>query len=97
MITKKVRVTQYIEVTVDESKMGDEFLDDFSKTFFPFADIDDHILHIAQLRARGIFDLKNAFVEGYGRIDKMGISASVVGQSEEILTDRLWGRKICTP
>lgn len=85
LITKTVRVTQDVEVTVDESKFDSDFIDEFFHTFFPFTDIDDHIVHIAQMRARGIFDIPDAFVEGYGLIQEMGIVAKVVEQGEEIL------------
>ena len=73
MTKKTVRVTQEIWVQVDESKFTPDFLKEFRETMYNFPDINDHIEHLAQLKARGIITHKNQFVEGYGNLLDMGI------------------------
>lgn len=75
-----VEVTQLVEVTIDVTKFTPAFMAEFRASFFPFHELNEHIEHLAQLHARGVFDLefKKSFVEGYGFNDAMGISAVTV-------------------
>lgn len=76
MTTKKtVYVTLTIDVEVDETKFTDEFMQEFRDTFYQFNKLDDHIEHLAQLHARGIYD-DDSFIEGYGPASDMGIRLS---------------------
>lgn len=84
MVTKTVEVTQSIKVTIDETKFTKEFLEHFASYMFPFAGIDDHIEHLAQMHARGMADFPSTFIEGYGTAEDMGISFEVVEQHEVI-------------
>lgn len=69
MKTFEVDFTQRLEITVDEEKFTDEFLDEFAEHFFPFDTVREHIAHIAQLYARGVYEgSRGEFVEGYGNI-----------------------------
>lgn len=77
-------VTQTIEVTVDESKFTDEFMNQFRKDFYDFDSVDDHIRHLAQLYARGVVDEFTTFIEGYGKPQDMGISFYAVECQAEI-------------
>jgi len=76
---KEVRVTQIIEVTIDEDKFDDVFMEEFRESFYNFQSIDDHIEHLAQLYARGITDgSSKSFIEGYGFCEDMSIGFKVV-------------------
>lgn len=81
-----IMVEQEIEVEVDESKFDEKFMEEFRKSFYQLDDIEDHMMHIAQLQARGIIDLSiiPEFIEGYGPSQDMGIKAKVVGGEEYI-------------
>ena len=81
-MTKKVWVNQLVEVTVDETKFTEEFLEGFHRYFYNFYDIEDHIEHLAQLEARG---LSSQFIEGYGEAkENFGLDMKVVCQEEYI-------------
>ena len=82
---QEVTVTQRVEVTVDETKFTDEFMAEFRQNMYPFDTIQDHILHLAQLYARGITDdFPGDFIEGYGRPAEFGIKFRTVGMDVEI-------------
>jgi hypothetical protein len=85
MITKTVQVTFRVNVTVDETKFTEDFLTEFTESFFPFQNIDDHIKHLAQLAAREFIDGPSTFIEGYGVASEMGISVDIEDEEEEIL------------
>ncbi len=70
---KTVGVSQLVEVQVDEAKFTPKFMEEFRQAFFPFQTIDDHILHLAQLHARGLADDFSTFIEGYGDPKEFGI------------------------
>lgn len=71
MKTFDVDVTQRLEITVDETKFTEEFFDEFTEYFFPYDTIEEHVKHIAQLYARGVYQgSRGEFVEGYGKIDE---------------------------
>jgi hypothetical protein len=77
----RVEVTQTVEVELDPTKFDEAFMEEFRESFFPFSDLGDHAEHLAQLEARGVVDLgrySTEFVEGYGPIKDMGISARVI-------------------
>jgi hypothetical protein len=59
-----------VEIEIDEAKFDKAFMAEFSESFFPFFDIEDHVKHLAQLQARELLD---DFTEGYGTIKDMGI------------------------
>ena len=65
-----------IEIELDESKFDEAFLGEFRESFYNFQDIEDHVMHIAQLEARGLLQ---DFTEGYGPIADMGINARTIG------------------
>lgn len=77
---KHVVVTQVMTVELDESKFTPEFQRDFSASIFEVDGLDEHVAHLAQLGARGVIEgtLPGEFVEGYGRLDEMGIRVSPV-------------------
>jgi uncharacterized protein (DUF2126 family) len=86
MLTRKVQVTQTVEVTVDEATFTPEFMAEFRQFFFPFETLDEHLEHLAQLHARGIAsDFPHAFIEGYGPPKDMGIRFEVTDQTEEVI------------
>jgi len=58
---KVERIDEYI-IEFDESVLNDEWLDEFSKHFYKFKDLEEHAEHIAQHRAR----FEQNFIEGYG-------------------------------
>ena len=82
---KIVVVTQRIEVTIDEAKFDEEFLQEFRESFYPFNTVDDHIEHLAQLFARGIaYDSPTCFIEGYGEARDLGIEFEIIDTDVEL-------------
>jgi len=81
---KTVRVTQIIEVEIDETKFDDEFLEEFRKSFYPFHTIEGHIGHLAQMYARGLIADGN-FIEGYGKPEETGIKFKLADFEVEIV------------
>lgn len=82
-----VKVEQYVEVTLDETKFTPDFMTAFRASVYPFHDLDTHAEHLAALHARGVYDLElgNGFVEGYGLRDSFGISAIVIDDETSLL------------
>jgi hypothetical protein len=87
MITKEIAVTQWVQVTIDETKFTPEFLAEFDQYVFKFGTdseaIDRHFKHLAQLYTRGIYD-DYSFIEGYGQAEDMGIKFDLIDQTERI-------------
>jgi len=87
MVTKLVEVIQLVEVSIDESKLTPEWMEDFRKSFYNFHSVNDHLKHLAQLEARGITYLphvNNSFIEGYGDANDTGIKAAVLDVEMEM-------------
>ncbi|MEW8253736.1 MAG: hypothetical protein AB2747_05240 [Candidatus Thiodiazotropha taylori] len=82
---KTTAITQFVEVEVDETKFTPEFMAEFSKVFYPFETIEEHMLHIGQLEARGML---LPVTEGYGDIKELGIKATVIGGKDSISLER---------
>lgn len=79
--TFHVEVRQLVEVKLDPAKFDEAFMQEFRESFYPFQDLGDHAEHLAQLQARGVYDIdgySGEFVEGYGPSKEMGISARVI-------------------
>ena len=83
MLTRKVRVEQIVEVSVDETKFTPEFMAEFRATMYNFGSLDDHLQHLGQLYARGIDD-EFSFIEGYGPASEFGIKFDQIAQYTEI-------------
>jgi len=83
-MVKTVKVAQYVKVTIDESKFDETFMKEFQENFYNFTSIDDHIEHLAQLYARGLYD-NGDFIEGYGNTKDMGIKFNIECQENEII------------
>lgn len=81
----KREVQVYLEVEVDETKFTPEFMSEFRESMYDFDTIDDHIEHLAQMYARGVFDAFTNFIEGYGAPDDMGIKANIQDADQEIV------------
>lgn len=81
-----VLVSREIEVELDPSKFTEEFMVEFRKSFYPFYDLEDHAMHLAQLHARELFD-GNDFVEGYGEAEDAGIKVRLIDGWEEVTGD----------
>lgn len=88
--TFEVDVTQRVRVKLDPTKFTPEFMAEFRQSFFRLYEIDEHAEHLAQLAARGVVELSpylpKEFVEGYGPIGEMGVSAEIISCSEELIT-----------
>lgn len=95
MRTFYVKVEQIVEVKLDETKFTPEFMAQFASTISDFETLEQHAEHIAQLAAREVHGLSeyvpSEFVEGYGPIGLMGISASVRNTQVEEDTEALAG------
>jgi hypothetical protein len=86
MTTRIIRVVTEVEITLDEDKFDNVFMEDFNANFFEFDTIEEHYEHLAQLYVRGITDGTN-FIEGYGMPDEMGISFDSVEVVETEIVD----------
>jgi hypothetical protein len=83
-LSKEVRVTQVVKVTIDESKFTPAFMQEFREYLYPFFTIERHLEHLGQLYARGIAS-DFSFIEGYGPAMDMGIKFEDVAQEQELL------------
>ena len=70
-------VNTEIEVTVDETKFTDEFLEEFNTTMFQCDEVEDHMRHIAELAGTGQIGIFDDFLEGYGPLEDFGIKFTV--------------------
>lgn len=84
MKTIRVEVTQIIDVTVDETKFDETFMDEFRQSFFPYDTLDEHAEHLAQLYARGVIE-NGDFIEGYGPANDMGITMKNIEGWQEVV------------
>jgi len=84
MITKQVRVTEWVDVTIDETKFTPEFMKEFREYMMPYDTLDDHIEHLAQMEVIGGFTDFDRFLEGYGTVADMGIKCNIVDSETEI-------------
>jgi hypothetical protein len=89
--TFEVEVRQTVLVKLDPAKFTPAFLSEFRESFFPLYELDEHAEHLAQLAARGVAELSpylpKEFVEGYGPIGEMGISADVLDCETDVLRE----------
>lgn len=86
MKTYKVLVSHEVEVTLDETKFTEAFMQEFRDSHYRFFDVEDHAEHLGQLYARGIAQgWKDEFVEGYGCVADFGISFEDGYQETEIV------------
>lgn len=86
--TFQVEVTQLVEVTLDESKFDEAFMEEFRHSFYQFDTIEEHAEHLAQLHARGVVELDSysgEFVEGYGPQGEMGIKARTLDTDMQVV------------
>lgn len=80
-----VRVTQTVRVKLDKARFTPEFMDEFVASFYPYDTLEEHAEHIAQLQARGVYDIMpNTFIEGYGHASDMGIEAEITDAETEV-------------
>lgn len=81
---KRVMVTAWVDIEIDEAKFTPEFEKEFSETISSGYDLDDHITNLAyrEIMCGGLDD----FEEGYGPIKDMGIKAERVDHETEIVT-----------
>jgi hypothetical protein len=84
MKTHDVEVRHVVRVSVDETKFTPDFMREFRQNMYNFTSISDHVEHLAQLYARGLYD-EHSFIEGYGPAEDFGIRFKIVDASEEVL------------
>lgn len=84
---KSVGVQQLVQVTVDEAKFTPKFMAEFRDSFYDFHTVDEHIVHLGQLYARGrAFEPGYAdFIEGYGPAANMGIRFAISDPDAELV------------
>ena len=82
-----VRISQNIDVEIDETKFTSEFMQEFRERFdnFTSLELEAHIKHLAQLYARGLtyYD----FIKGYGDPEDFGIKFDEGLTDIKIVTD----------
>lgn len=81
--TRKVKVAQWVEVTIDESKFDEKFMSEFRDSFYQFHSIQEHVEHLAQMIARRVYFPESKFIEGYGLVKEMGISFKMLDSETE--------------
>ena len=74
MRTFEVTIDMVVRVTLDETKFDAAFMEEFNSTIFPAEDLLAHAGHLGSLFATGRAS-NGEFVEGYGPLPEMGISA----------------------
>lgn len=77
----KVRITQVIDVELDESKFTDEFNAEYDRYFSKFGG--NLELHAKQLAYQYLHET-NSFYEGYGEIGEMNIKVTEPFDNTEI-------------
>jgi hypothetical protein len=82
--TFTIKVEQIVEVTLDETKFDDKFMQEFQRSMYHFTSLEEHAEHLGQLYARGLYD-NGSFIEGYGPAADMGIRFEDTDQWEEII------------
>lgn len=85
-MTKKftLNVIRAVEVTVDETKFTEEFMEEYRESFSPFFYLKDHIEHLGWLfAARGVDDTD--FIEGYGPAEDFGIKFREIDDEVEFV------------
>lgn len=80
-----VEVTQYVTITVDETKFTPAWMEEFRQQFYSFEFIEEHLEHLAQLFARGMIHEFSSFIEGYGPPREMGIKIEAGDVSAEVM------------
>lgn len=91
MRTFTVVLTQTIQVTLDETKFTDDFCAEFNTSIRPFDSLREHAAHLAWVHGTGLQDLSTypgqrifEFVEGYGPVNEMGISATTTDVETDV-------------
>jgi hypothetical protein len=85
MAKKTVVVTQEIEIEYDEARFSPEWMKNFREYMYPFQTVEDHLKHLAQLKARGFLECSDPWVEGYGHLPAMRITLKQIDQEEEVV------------
>lgn len=81
MQTKTIYVKFFVDVTLDEAKFDADFLEGYAESFGDSVrTLDDHFNRLAELECRGEL---TGYVEGYGPLSDMGISAEVTDVEAE--------------
>ena len=84
MTKRRVQVTQWIDVEMDDAKFDADFMAEFTGSFFPYDTLTEHAEHLAQLFARGVVSgFPDEFIEGYGPASEMGIHFTEVDLEAE--------------
>lgn len=85
-----VEVIQIVRVTLDETKFGDDFMQEFRESICNFRSLGEHAEHLGQLYARGVADdifPGQSFIEGYGEASEMGIRFKDLGVEASIIKE----------
>lgn len=77
MTTKFFEVVQTVRIDYDESKFTPEFMKEFRGYLYSFHSVNDHLEHLAQLKARELIE-NSSDVEGYGVLSEFGVSLSAL-------------------
>lgn len=79
---RQVQVTFFVDVCIDDNKFTQQVMDDFSEVIFKINDLNGHAQHIAKLCAQGE---TNFFVEGYGELSEVGVTAEIGDVETQII------------
>ena len=69
-----IEVTQTVEVELKEDSFNKEFLDRFSTEMLPLDTVEDHVKHLATMRA---VHSNSTVIPGYGRLADRGVTLRV--------------------
>jgi len=73
MAAHKFKATGWFTVEIDESKLTEEFLTEFSSYMWPATEPRDIIEWLGNLYARGVIDGSDTFIEGLGKPAEFGL------------------------
>ena len=70
---KKIHVTIEVDISVDETKFTDPFINEFRQKFYPLDYLNDHICNLSEQYALGYISPSDSIIEGYGKPENFGI------------------------
>ncbi len=85
MTSKTVIVETEVEITYDESKFTESFMEQFNEHFHQKDTVSEHVEYIAKCYANGSIDDYKPFLEGYGDLEDFGVKLEIVGTESDII------------
>lgn len=84
IIKFEVEVIQTVEVELDLDKFTQKVRDNFEATIHKAPELEDHARFIGTHVAMGCITGRNEFVEGYGKLQEVGVKFSDIEQHSTV-------------